>query len=69
MKPSLTSAERVTQQLLDWLQTNGTDSTDAIPALLVTAAKLAAHDHPSLHESMVTILRTAIEEERKRALA
>jgi hypothetical protein len=69
MKPSPTSAERVTQQLLDWLQANGTDSTDAIPALLVTAAKLAAHDHPSLHESMVTILRTAIEEERNKALS
>jgi hypothetical protein len=59
-------SERVTQQLLDWLRTNGTDSTDAIPALLVTAAKLAATDHPSLHESMINILRVAIAEERNK---
>jgi hypothetical protein len=67
--PNLTSAERVTQQLLDWVRVNGTDHADAIPALLVTAAKLAAHDHPRLHESMVTILRTAIEEERSKAMS
>jgi hypothetical protein len=65
--PSPQSAQRVTQQLLDWLRTNGADSTDAIPALLVTAAKLAATDHPSFHESMVNILRVAIEEERNKA--
>jgi hypothetical protein len=62
-------AQQLTQRLLDWLRTNGTDSTDAIPALLVTAAKLAATDHPSFHESMLNILRVALEEERSKAMS
>jgi hypothetical protein len=61
------NSQLATTQLLIWLRENAITPTIAIPALLVAAAKLAATDPPELHERMITILRVAIEEERKRA--
>jgi hypothetical protein len=69
IKPSAASAQRVTQRLLAWLRVNGVHPTNAIPALLVTAAKLAATDDPGLHDHMITLLRTALAEERSKALS
>jgi hypothetical protein len=56
------TAQALTLRLLAWLREQRVSSLDAVPALLVTAAKLAAADEHDEH-AMQSLLHVAFTEE------